>query len=107
LFDIVLSHGDVVWIDDLAAHDGEIAARVGDLILSAGKIISIGNDQVGELAYLDTSLLASWCSSENPPARPSASGQEVVGEMNGQLAGFVQLLWKHSLMKARGSALSY
>jgi hypothetical protein len=63
LFDIVLSHGDVVWIDDLAAHDGEIAARVGDLILSAGKIIPIGNDQVGELAYLDTSLLASWCSS--------------------------------------------
>ena len=35
-----------------AAHDGEIAARVGDFILCAGEIIPIGNDQVGELALI-------------------------------------------------------
>ena len=45
-------------IDDLAPHDGEVGGRVGDLLLGTGEIISVGNDQIGELSGFDTAFPA-------------------------------------------------
>src|SRR6516165_2771417 len=43
-------------VDNLATNDSEIGSRVGDLALRAGEIVTVGDDHVRELAYLDASL---------------------------------------------------
>ena len=45
-------------VDNLAADDREVAGRVRDLGIRAGKIVTVRHDQVGELPDLDAALLA-------------------------------------------------
>src|SRR5262249_60990555 len=40
------------------ADDGESGCRAGDLVFRTGEVVTIGNDQIRELADLDASLLA-------------------------------------------------
>src|SRR6266404_4748571 len=53
----LIESGEVAGaIDHLAADDRERSGDVGDLVLGTGKVVAVGNDQVGELADLDATL---------------------------------------------------
>jgi hypothetical protein len=45
-------------LDNPAADDSEKRRRVGNFFISAGEIVPVRNNQVGELTDLDASLLA-------------------------------------------------
>src|SRR6516165_10400331 len=44
-------------IDHLAADYSQFGRDAGDLILGAGEVVAVGDDQVGELTDLDATLL--------------------------------------------------
>src|SRR5205807_6718351 len=45
-------------VDHLAADHGEVRCSVGDLVVWAGKVITIGDDEIRRLADLNASLPA-------------------------------------------------
>src|SRR5262249_17464281 len=59
-------------VDNFSADDGEIGSRVGDLVLRAGEVVTVGDDHVRELAYLDTSLPALLIGEPGHVLRPHA-----------------------------------
>src|SRR6267154_3189119 len=40
-------------IDDFSTHDGQIGGRISDLVFPAGEVVTVGHDDVPEVASLD------------------------------------------------------
>src|SRR5262249_15787412 len=45
-------------VDDFSTDDSEIGSGIGDLLLRAGEIVTVGDDHVRKLTYLDAPLPA-------------------------------------------------